>query len=278
MVFCFYPPCSFPATEAGRNPSLGCCETLFAVRSCRNAACDVFLEAQAVLVCKQCFVLPVQHEWCLSICWHVGLHHDEHRGALHGLGCGVGPHGQIHCHLCVLVEPQGTAAPLFPTPACSSSGIGKGYWLGRENEHLSLFEWLNLHHSFKQLFLSTPVLSWSLFWLSCCTALPGGQCILVMDLPRPSASEKQQRQVLSAALETTTSYPAQRGSDKGRVFQGLCADMDLVYKTCLVYSLFLRMRFVTQLPFALNVWINTLLCGTSLLRMSADINCIISSK
>lgn len=76
---------------------------------------------------------------------------------------------------------------------------------------------------------------------------------MVMDLPRPSASEKQQRQVLSAALETTTSYPSQRGSDKGRVFQGLCADVDLVYQAYLVGSLFLRMRLVTQLPFALDV-------------------------
>lgn len=76
---------------------------------------------------------------------------------------------------------------------------------------------------------------------------------MVMDLPRPSASEKQQRQVLSAALETTTSHPAQRGSDKGGALQGLGADMDLVYEAYLVCSLFLGMRFVAQLPFALNV-------------------------
>lgn len=46
-----------------------------------------------------------QHERRLGVCGHLGLHSHEHRRALHGLGCGVGPDGAIRCHLCVLVEP-----------------------------------------------------------------------------------------------------------------------------------------------------------------------------
>lgn len=46
-----------------------------------------------------------QHERRLGVRGHLGLHSHEHRRALHGLRCGVGPDGAIRGHLCVLVEP-----------------------------------------------------------------------------------------------------------------------------------------------------------------------------
>lgn len=235
----------------------------------------MFLQAQAVLVCKAVGFLPVQHEWCLSICWHIWLHHDEHRRALHGLGCGVGPHGQIHCHLCVLVEPQGTGAFLFPTPACSSSAIGKGCWLGREPEQLSLVEWfptvLNIDF-------------WALrCWVKVYFGLAGALLFQVDNAywlwtfqGRLLQKNNKDRfcQLLWRPRPATLLSEDQIkvGYSRGFVLTWIWSMKHLVY------SLFLRMRFVTQLPFALNVWINTLLCGTSLLGMSADINCIISQN
>lgn len=48
----------------------------------------------------------------------------------------------------------------------------------------------------------------------------GGQCILAVDVPGPSASEEQQGPLLSAALETQTSHPAQCRPDQGNIFPG----------------------------------------------------------
>lgn len=43
----------------------------------------------------------------------------------------------------------------------------------------------------------------------------GGQRLLAVDVPGPSPSEEQQRSLLSAALETQTSLPAQRRPNQG---------------------------------------------------------------
>lgn len=45
----------------------------------------------------------------------------------------------------------------------------------------------------------------------------GGQRILAVDIPGSSTSEEQQGPLLSATLETKTSYPAQRRTDQGTV-------------------------------------------------------------
>lgn len=45
----------------------------------------------------------------------------------------------------------------------------------------------------------------------------GGQCVLAVDVPGPAPPEEQQGSVLSAALETKTSNPAQHRTDKGTV-------------------------------------------------------------
>lgn len=105
----------------------------------------MLLKNQAVLVCKIiCLVLSLQHEWCLSICWYIWLHHDEYCRTLYSFRCGMGSYRQIHRDFCVLVEPQGTNACFFffGLFSVSSRGIGKGYWLGGGNEHLSLIIWL----------------------------------------------------------------------------------------------------------------------------------------
>lgn len=87
---------------------------IFVVRSCKDPACEMLLKKQAILVCKTtCLVLPLQHEWCLSICRYIWLHHDEYCRALYSFRCGMGSYRQIHCDFCVLVEPQGTSAFFF---------------------------------------------------------------------------------------------------------------------------------------------------------------------
>lgn len=50
----------------------------------------------------------------------------------------------------------------------------------------------------------------------------GGQCVLAVDVPGPAPPEEQQGSVLSAALETKTSNPAQHRTDKGSFFSIVC--------------------------------------------------------
>lgn len=140
---------------------------IFVVRSCKDAACEMLLKKEAILVCKTtCLVLPLQHEWCLSICRYIWLHHDEYCWTLYSFRCGMGSYRQIHCDFCVLVEPQGTSAFFFFFPL-SSTGIGKGYWLGRENGHLLLIIWLKTCTIVLPVNFWTSVYIWAISFTGC---------------------------------------------------------------------------------------------------------------
>ena len=60
-----------------------------------------------------------------------------------------------------------------------------------------------------------PHLSPCVFFVCVCV---GGQCLLAVDIPGPSSSEEQQGPLLSAALETQASHPAQCRRDQGTFF------------------------------------------------------------
>lgn len=59
------------------------------------------------------------------------------------------------------------------------------------------------------------VRSWTFPLTLLCLPCVGGQCVLAVDIPGSSPSEEQQGPLLSAALETQTSYPPQCRPDQG---------------------------------------------------------------
>lgn len=131
-------------------------------------------------------LFSAQHERSSCLRWHIRLHYDEHSRALHGLWRGVGPDWSLRRHLRLLVEPQGAQRPVTPQ---------------------LLWEVLTCTHCL--FFFKT------FYGFYVCV---GGQCILAVDVPGPSASEEQQGPLLSAALETQTPHPAQCRPDQGNIF------------------------------------------------------------
>lgn len=149
-----------------------------------GSSCDLLCAG-----CRKCIVcVCLQHEWRSHLRGHVRLHFDEHSRALHGLWRGVGPNRSLRGHLRLLVEPQGNAAP-------SRWGISTRAWVYCLRIHTK-----QTKKSFDHV-------------LYLCV---GGQRVLAVDISGPSPSEEQQRSLLSAALETQTSFPAQCRSNQGK--------------------------------------------------------------
>ena len=70
-----------------------------------------------------------------------------------------------------------------------------------------------------------PGVTWcgAAHWGLC--SLPGGQCLLAVDVPGPPPAEEQQGPLLPAAVEASAPHPPEPGSGQGLVVLIRCRDV-----------------------------------------------------